>query len=113
MEIKYGKQVNFSKLKINAHKKKDSMTYKKYCQELISESNLIETNYFVCNSNDNKYLFSIYGFDYVQCNHCSHVYVHKLPDLNEVKEVYTSELNENMTQKLYANENVYQYRIEK
>lgn len=111
MDIYYSKKIDMGKLKVRVKRKKDVIRFKKHCKELLKNQTLRIMKCFVCGSSKYKFIVNIFGFDYVQCLDCSHVFVSKLPDFGKIRKSYSSNIFNEMTSKLYANEEVYPYRI--
>ena len=112
MNVYYGKKINMEKLKAKINRKDDVIKFKNYCKKIIKKSNLKKTKCFVCGSSKYEFVVNIFGFDYVQCLNCSHVFVSKLPDFAKIRKSYSSDIFNEMTSRLYANKEVYQYRVD-
>lgn len=112
VNIYYSKKINIERLKSKVKRKDDIIKFKNYCGNIIKKSNLKNTRCFVCGNSTYKNIINVFGFDYVQCLNCSHAFVSKLPIFEKIKKSYSSDIFNEMTLKLYANKELYQYRID-
>ncbi len=107
MKIKFGKEIDSSKLKQSLDKKESCFQNELLCKNLSKNHH----NCFVCGSSKHKHIVTIYGYNYVQCLDCSLIYINNPPTKIEIEDAYSSPSYDNMTNQLYANPSVYEYRI--
>lgn len=112
MDVYYSKKINMEKLKAKINRKDDVIKFKNYCKKITKKTSLKKMKCFVCGSSKYEFVINIFGFDYVQCLNCSHVFVSKLPDFAKIRKSYSADIFNEITAKDYANKEVYQYRID-
>jgi 2-polyprenyl-3-methyl-5-hydroxy-6-metoxy-1,4-benzoquinol methylase len=108
---KYGKPLDLARLKVDVKRKEEAQLLERRAKELL-DLPLETVKCFVCGSEDNELVTSIFGFEYVQCRNCSHVYVRGLPDFSKVDETYRSNLYDKFVSSIYTNKNVSNFRVE-
>jgi 2-polyprenyl-3-methyl-5-hydroxy-6-metoxy-1,4-benzoquinol methylase len=97
VEIYMGKKTNLLKLKKNIVEsiQKQVSYYQDSRTKLYNQSEMENVNCcMVCgtDSNDTSDATTIYGANYVQCNHCSHVYVIKRPAPKAIHNFYLNDI---------------------
>jgi len=108
----YGKPIDMDRLKVNVNRPDDAKKYARLCKKIIKAGKLENKKCYVCASDKYKKLLNIFGFDYVECKKCSHVYVLKAPSTEAIKKFYSSDVHHQMIKKLYANQKVKNYRVQ-
>ena len=110
IKIKFTKKIDMSILKKKVDRKKNIEHYKKICQKTILLKHK-KINCPICNfKNTKKKIFlEVYKYKYIQCLKCDHVYLDKIPLLNneDIK------LSEYMSKELYEKQVSRNYRIKK
>lgn len=111
MKVRYGKPIDIAKLKspvlddLRGHlaKIKNIVSYM-----AENEEPLVQDGCYVCGSKECLDFASVHGFQYVQCNECSHVYTKTRYTEEALERFYTK--NEYYSKITYANKDTCHYR---
>ena len=108
MKIRCGKQINSQVLKSSLNKEESCIQNKLLCENLTKNPH----SCFICGGSKYEFITNIYGYNYVKCLDCSTIYINNPPTQKEIENIYASRFYDNMTNQLYANPSIYQYRVE-
>ncbi|MFH1983552.1 MAG: class I SAM-dependent methyltransferase [Pseudomonadota bacterium] len=88
-EIKYGKQLDSTKLKKSLNKENSIALAKKASEEIVPGATL--SGCPICKSSDFKLLQTIYNFSYYECCECNVAFVGNPPAESELSKIYNSD----------------------
>lgn len=110
MKIKLSKEINPSKFQqvqlsdLDAHQKKMSSTAKKFSPK----AEVVVDKCYLCGAKENRHLLDVYGFSYVECLNCTHVYSTKRLSKRSLNKFY---LESETYSKTYIDKDQIEYRI--
>jgi 2-polyprenyl-3-methyl-5-hydroxy-6-metoxy-1,4-benzoquinol methylase len=99
-------------LKTGVNRMDNFIEYKKVCEKLL-QNDRYTVACPICNkfNEDRSVFIQVYGFEYVQCRECKHVYIDLLPEKGKHND-QSRFVSERMSKQLYQNKNINSYRIE-
>lgn len=97
---KNNKDIDMSKLNRDIEWKIDSAINHK---KLAEKYNINKTRDIcpICDEGEGNVLVNVYGYDYVECNKCGHVYLNAMIDEGSIKELYLGNENKNLQHMVY------------
>lgn len=65
----------------------------------------------ICNEKKGNIFVNIYGYEYVECNNCGHIYLNSMIKKDDVRELYLGNENKNLQHIVYLSEELFNKRI--
>ena len=66
----------------------------------------------ICGEKEGNIFVNVYGYDYIECNECGHIYLNTVIEEDNVKELYSGNGNKNLQHMVYLNEELFNKRVE-
>ena len=109
MIVKKYKDINSFRLKGKIMKDETCLANKRLCEKVTKSKNV---SCLVCGNNESNNIVNIYGFNYVQCNNCSLVYIKNPSSTAEIEDIYNSDYYNKMVRDLQLSPEIAEYRVE-
>jgi len=93
IKIKYSKPFDYSKIDRGVEWRIETIKHRKKDSQYLSNLNTQSFACPVCSKIAKNNIIRIYGFNYVQCSGCTHVYIDKIPSLETIIAYYREKNN--------------------